>query len=91
VATAQRREKGLSSRRVLLSNTAANMISSLHPANKSKVSDALATIKSSVIDPANVKKIVGVDNAFVARAGDLRVFFKEEGESVVILSVVTKA
>ena len=91
MATAQRQEDGLSSRRVLFSNTAANMISSLHPTNKSKASAALATIKSSVVDPANVKKIVGVDNAFVARAGDLRVFFKEEGDSVVILSVVAPA
>jgi hypothetical protein len=67
MGAAQRQDNSLSSRRVLLSNTAANMISSLHPANKSKVSDALATIKSSVIDPANVKKIVGVDSV-VARA-----------------------
>jgi mRNA-degrading endonuclease RelE of RelBE toxin-antitoxin system len=91
MATAQRQENGSSSQRVLISNTAANMISSLHPFNKSKANAALTTIKSSVLDPAKVKKIAGVDNAFVARAGDLRVVFKKEGDSVVITSVVAHA
>jgi hypothetical protein len=76
---------------VLVSNTAANMISSLHPFNKSKANAALATIKSSVLDPAKVKEIAGVDNAFVARAGDLRVLFETDGDAVVITSVVAQA
>jgi hypothetical protein len=91
MATARRKENGSSSRRVLVSNTAANMISSLHPFNRTKASAALATIKSSVLDPAKIKKIDGVDNAFVARAGDLRVVFKNEGDSVIITSVVAQA
>jgi hypothetical protein len=91
MATAQRHGNGSSHRRVLVSNTAANMILSLHPFNKSKANAALASIKSSVLDPSKVKKIVGVDNAFVARAGDLRVVFKNEGNSVLITSVVAQA
>lgn len=91
MATVQLQGNGSGSRRVLVSNTAVNMISSLHPFNKSKANAALATIKSSVLDPAQVKKIVGVENAFVARAGDLRVVFKEEGDSVVITSVIAHA
>ncbi|WP_031237885.1 hypothetical protein [Mesorhizobium sp. LNJC405B00] len=91
MTTAQRQENRSSHRRVLVSKTAANMISSLHPFNKTKANAALATIKSSVLDQAKVKKIVGVDNAFVARADDLRVVFKYEGDSVVITSVVAKA
>jgi hypothetical protein len=67
------------------------MISSLHPFSKSEANAALATIKSSVLDPAKVKKIVGVENAFVARAGDLRVVFKKEGDSVLITSVIAHA
>ena len=90
MATAQRQENGSTGRRVLVSNTAANMISSLHPFNKTKADAALATIKSSVLDPAKIKKIVGVDNAFVARVGDLRVVFKNEGDSVVITSVIAQ-
>jgi hypothetical protein len=90
MATAQRQENGSIGGRVLVSNTAANMISSLHPFNKRKVNAALATIKSSVLDPANVNQIVGVDNAFVARAGNLRVVFEKEGDSVVITSVIAR-
>ncbi|MGC1301466.1 MAG: hypothetical protein WA840_03735 [Caulobacteraceae bacterium] len=91
MATAQRQELRRSGRRVLVSNTAANMISSLYPFNKTKANVALANIKSSVLDQTKVKKIVGVDNAFVARAGDLRVVFKNEGDSVIITSVITQA
>jgi hypothetical protein len=90
MATAQRQQNGSSSRHVVVSNPAANMISSLHPFSKSKANAALATIKSSVLDPVKVKQIIGVDNAFVARAGDLQVFFKKEGDAVVITSVVTQ-
>lgn len=88
MATAQRQENASVSGRVLVSNTAANMISSLHPFDRSKVKAALSKIKSSVLDPAKVKKINGVDNAFVARAGNLRVIFKMEGDSFVITSVL---
>ena len=91
MATAQQYESDSSSPRVFVSNTAANMISSLHPFNKRKANAALETIKSSVLDSAKVKKIIGVDNAFVARAGALRVVFKREGNSVVISSVVRRA
>jgi hypothetical protein len=90
MATAHGRENGTSGRRVLVSNTAANMIASLHPFNKTKANLELAKVKSSVLDPAKVKKIVGVENAFVTRAGDLRVVFKNEGDSFVITSVVAQ-
>jgi hypothetical protein len=90
MATAQRQENGSIDRRVIVSHTAANMVSSLHPFNKSKANAALATIKSSVLDPSNVEKIIGVDNAFVARAGNLRVFFEKEGDSVVITSIIVR-
>lgn len=55
MATAQRLENGSSRRRVPVSNTAANMISSLYPFSKSKASAALASIKSSVINQTKVK------------------------------------
>lgn len=89
MATARQQDKN-SSRRVLVSNTAANMITSLHPFDKTRANAALATIKSSVLDPEKTRKIVGVDNAFVARVGDLRVLFKNEGDSVIITSVVAQ-
>ena len=88
MATAQRQANGSSSRRVLVSNTAANMVSSLHPFDKAEADAVLATITSSVLDPAKVKAIAGVDNAFVARAGKLRVTFRMEGDSAVITSVL---
>lgn len=90
MATALRHGNGSNSRRVLVSNTAANMISSLHPFDKAEAEAALATIKSSVLDATKVTKIVGVDNAFVAPAGDLRVLFENEGDSIVITSVVAR-
>ena len=90
MATAQRQAEGSGGRPVLVSNTAANMISSLYPFNKTKADATLATIRSSVLDQTKVKKIVGVENAFVARAGSLRVVFRTEGDSVFITSVVKK-
>jgi hypothetical protein len=90
MAGAQGQENGSIGRRVLVSNTAANMISSLHPFDKNKAKTALANVKSSVLDPAKVKKIAGVDNAFVARAGNLQVVFKKEGNSVVITSIIAR-
>ena len=91
MATAQRQENGASSQRVLVSNTAVNMIWSLHPFNKGKATAALEKIKSSVLDSTKVEPIIGADNAFVARAGNLRIVFKKEGDSVVITSVVKRA
>jgi mRNA-degrading endonuclease RelE of RelBE toxin-antitoxin system len=91
MATAQRHGDGSGRRRVFVSTTAANMIASLHPFDRRKATAALTKIKSSVMKADNVEKIVGVDNAYVVRAGDLRVVFKEEGDSVVITSVVTPA
>lgn len=74
MATAQRQANGSSSRRVLVSNTAANMVSSLHPFDKAEADAVLATNTSSVLDPAKVEAIAGVDNAFVARALTLVTF-----------------
>ncbi len=73
---------------VRVSSSAANMVSSLHPYDKSQVESTLATIRSSVLDPTRVKRIVGVENAFVARAGNLRVVFKMEGDAIFITSIV---
>jgi hypothetical protein len=91
MARAQRKEDGSASRSVLVSNTAVNMISSLHPSNQARAKATLKTIMSSVLNPEKVTKIVGVDNAFVASAGDLRVVFKKDGDFFVITSVVAKA
>jgi hypothetical protein len=85
---AERQEIGQTRRRVLVSNRAANMITSLHPFNKRKANATLAAVRSSVLDAANVRKIAGIDNAFVARAGDLRVFFERDGDSVVVTSII---
>ncbi|SFL55528.1 hypothetical protein [Methylobacterium pseudosasicola] len=90
MATARRQEMGSGSPCVRVSNRAANMIASLHPFDKAKADAALATIKASVLDAAKVRKIVGVDNAFVAPAGDLRVLFENEGDAIVITSVVAR-
>ena len=88
MATSQQQDNASVGGRVLVSNTAANMISSLHPLDKSKEKAALSKVRSSVLDPAKVKKINGVNNAFVARAGNLRVIFKREGDAFVITSVL---
>lgn len=90
MATTRRQENDPISGRVFVSNTAANMISSLHPFDRTKARAALSEIKSSVVDPTKVMKINGVDNAFVARAGDLRVIFEMKGDSVVITSVLAR-
>ena len=90
MVTLQAKDDGLNDRQVLISSTAANMISSLHPFNKTKSLAVEKRIKSSVLDPKNVNEIVGVENAFVARAGKLRVVFTKKDEAIVITSVVAK-
>ena len=90
MVTLQAKDDGLNDRQVLISSTAANMISSLHPFNKTKTLAVEKRIKSSVLDPKNVNEIVGVENAFVARAGKLRVVFTKKDEAIVITSVVAK-
>ena len=90
MTTAHQKDNSPTSRRVLVSNTATNMLSSLYPLSKPQVNAALARIKSSVLDPTKIKRIIGVDNAFVARDGDLRVVFQNDGDSVVITSVVAR-
>ena len=84
----QRRGKSLDDTQVSISNTAVNMISSLHPTDKSKVARTVKTVTSSVRDEKKVARIIGVENAYVARAGNLRVVFKKSGDKVVIESVV---
>ncbi len=91
MVTAQRQENRPDTPRVVVSNTAANMISSLHPDNTSKANAAREKVKLSVLDQTKAKKIIGVDNAFVVRADDLRVIFKKEGDSVVITSIISQA
>jgi len=91
MATPQRQDSISGSRRVLVSNAAANMIASLHPFDEVEADATLETIRASVLDPAKVRKITGLDNAFVARAGDLRVVFRHEGDTIVITSVVAQA
>jgi mRNA-degrading endonuclease RelE of RelBE toxin-antitoxin system len=86
----QRHEGVPLSGRVLVSNSAANMISSLHPFDESEAKAVLETVKSSVLDASTVKKIAGVDDTFVARVGQLRVIFKQQGDAVVITSVVAQ-
>ncbi|SFV07429.1 hypothetical protein SAMN02799631_04558 [Methylobacterium sp. 174MFSha1.1] len=90
MATARRQDNAHDTPRVHISNTAANMVSSLHPFDKTGADATLMAIKASVLDPAKVKKIAGLDDAFVARAGDLRVLFKTEGDSLVITSVIAQ-
>ena len=58
--------------------------------NETKANATLAAIKGAVADPAKIKKIAGLDNAFVARSGELDVTFRVEGDSVYITSVIKK-
>lgn len=88
---AHRQENGSDVPRVLVSNAAANMISSLYPFDEAGARVELEKITSSVRDPARVRKIAGLDNAFVARSGRLRVIFKREGEAFIITSVVANS
>ncbi|TGD96308.1 hypothetical protein [Methylobacterium nonmethylotrophicum] len=88
--TVRWQNEGLFIPRVLVSNSAADMISLLHPSDETAASATAAAIKASVLDPAKVNKLVGVDNAFVARAGELQVFFKIEGDTIVITSILAQ-
>ena len=90
MAATERQGNNANPDRVRVSNTAANMISSLHPSSKSKASLTLAKIKSSVLDKSKAQRLTGVENAYVVRSGELRVVFKQEGDSVIITSVVTR-
>ncbi len=88
---AQARTKGQGGSVVLISNTAANMLSSLHPHSRNKAQAAIENIKSDIDDPTKVKKLIGYDNVFVAYGHGMRVVFTREGDSSVVTSVSADA
>ncbi|MGX7704134.1 hypothetical protein [Methylobacterium sp. Gmos1] len=77
-------------RRVSISNTASNMLSSLFPTSKAKVDAAFETIKADMADPANVQKLAGFDDVYVARGHGIRVVFKQDGDGTVITAVAAE-
>ena len=87
MANAQTKTKAQPSRRVSISNTASNMLSSLHPTSKTKANAAFAAIKSDMADPTKVKKLAGFDDTYVARGHGIRVVFKKDGDKSVITSI----
>lgn len=78
-------------RRVSLSNTASNMLSSIFPTSQAKLKAALETIKADISDPAKVKKVAGFDDLYVARSDGMRVVFKRTDDASVITSVAAEA
>lgn len=77
-------------RRVLVSNTAATMLSTLFPRNPARVKAAIAQIQADMEDPSKVRRIVGHDGVFVSRGHGLRVVFKQDGDAAVITSVAAE-
>ncbi|MGU3536276.1 hypothetical protein [Methylobacterium sp. A54F] len=69
---------------VAISNTAANMLTSLYGRSRSRVNAAVAAIEADIEDPAKVKKVAGYDDVFVARGHGMRILFtRKDGQSVV--------
>ncbi|WP_288582634.1 hypothetical protein [uncultured Methylobacterium sp.] len=77
-------------RRVSISNTASNMLSSLFPTSTAKVDAAFETIKADMADPAKVQKLAGFDDLYVARGHGIRVVFKQDGDDAVITAVAAE-
>ena len=88
--TVQRHGDSSGSPQVLISNTAINMILSLHHADKERVNKTIQQLTFTVRDQSKAEPLKGLENVYVARSGDLRVIFKREGASVVIKSVVKR-
>lgn len=85
--SAGRFELKTTSDRVYVSNTALNMISSLH-LSRPMAKATLENITSSVLDTTKAAPLPGVENGFVARAGKFRVLFRRKGDTVHITSVI---
>lgn len=77
-------------RRVSISNTASNMLSSLFPTSAAKVDAAFETIKADMADPTKVQKLAGFDDVYVARGHGIRVVFKQDGYDAVITAVAAE-
>jgi mRNA-degrading endonuclease RelE of RelBE toxin-antitoxin system len=88
--TAQRDGDSVGSPEVLISNTAINMISSLHHADNERVEKTIQQLTFMVKDQSKAEPLKGLENAYVVRSGDLRVIFKREGARLVIESVVKR-
>jgi mRNA-degrading endonuclease RelE of RelBE toxin-antitoxin system len=79
--------KGGAQQRVSVSNTAANMLSSLSSGNSSKVAATIENITADIGDPNKVKKLQGFDNIFVARGHGVKVVYKDDDDVLTIISV----
>ena len=79
--------KGRARQRVSVSNTAANMLSSLSNGNSRKVKETIENITADIGDPNNVRKLQDYDNVFVARSHGMKVIYKRDGDVVTIISV----
>lgn len=73
-----------------ISNTAANMLTSLYGRSRSKVNEAIAAIEADIGNPEKVKKVAGYDNVFVARSRGMRILFTREDGRSVVTSVATE-
>lgn len=75
--------------KVEFSNTAINMISSLHGSDQPALERTITTIKKDLNDSTRVKKLKGYPNVYVARGDGLRIVFRKAGDSAIVTSVAT--
>lgn len=62
---------------VEISNTAINMISTMHAGDRRKVDETIALVIADVNDTSKVKQLRDYSDVFVARGRGLRVIFKK--------------
>ncbi|MBV8687770.1 MAG: hypothetical protein JOZ90_03865 [Alphaproteobacteria bacterium] len=71
---------------VEISNTAINMISTMHHGDRARVEDTIARVIADV-NGSNVQRLRNYPDVFVARGGGLRVIFKKGGGKSYVTTV----
>jgi hypothetical protein len=72
---------------VEISNTAINMISSMHDGDQVRVRETLAAVEADVRDPSRVRRLPDYPDVFVARGRGLRVIFRTSGGKAFVTTV----
>jgi hypothetical protein len=72
---------------VEFSNTASNMISTMHGGNRDGVEGTIARVIADVKDTSKAKPLKNYPNVFVVHGRGLRVIFKKDGGKFYVTTV----
>lgn len=75
---------------VEISNTAFNIISSMHHNDQARIQSTLEAVKADVRDFSRAKPLQGYSDVFVARGHGLRMIFRKLGDKAIVTTVAAE-